>query len=376
MTRGARLILLGLLFAAGAAAAEDVRETDRARVVVETVAGGFDAPWSLAFLPDGDMLVTERPGGLWRVSVADGRKTPLSGAPRTREVGQGGLLDLALAPDFTRSRLVYFAYAGIEPDGRAETRLARGRLSGDAITDLQEIYAMRAPSRGGRHFGGRLAFDRSGALYLTIGDRGQRARAQDPGDPAGSVLRFLPDGRPHPDNPFVGRAGARPEIFSYGHRNPQGMALHPETGEIWTHEHGPRGGDEINVIAPGRNYGWPVITYGEEYSGGPVGAGRTAAPGLEQPLHYWVPSIAPSGLAIYDGAAFPDWRGDLFVGALKDRWLERLRVRDGRVVEREILLERDLGRVRDVRAGPDGFLYLLIDAGNGALLRLRPPRAA
>lgn len=359
----ALMAIFALGFAA-AAAAQSVVRTQQADFIVETVAGGFDAPWSVAFLPEGDVLVTERPGRLLRVS-AGGRVTEIPGGPRTREIGQGGLMDVALAPDFATSGVLFLSYAGFS-GGEAETRLARARFAGDRLVGLETVWAMDAPSRGGRHFGGRLAFGSDGALYLTIGDRGQRNRAQDPADPAGSVLRFTADGVAHPDNPFGGA------VYTIGNRNPQGLALRPADGALWSHEHGPRGGDEVNRIRGGVNYGWPVITYGQEYSGGPVGAGLTEAPGMAQPDYVWTPSIAPSGMAFYDGDAFPEWRGDLFVGALVDRALVRLEMEGDRIVDEERMLAGVLGRIRDVRLGPDGALYLLTDSSNGALVRLKP----
>ena len=356
----------------GALGASDGRifESERHRFRLTVVASGLEHPWGLAFLPDGAMLVTERPGRL-RV-IRDGvlDPTPVSGVPEVAAVGQGGLLDVALHPRFRDNRLVYLSYAG-KGRGGAGTEVARGRLSEGRLEDLEILFAVRPKSRGGRHFGSRLVFDAQGRLYITAGERGDPDRAQDPGDAAGSVIRLTEDGGIPPDNPFVGRAGARPEIFSIGHRNPQGLARHPETGRIWEVEHGPRGGDEVNVIEAGVNYGWPVITYGMSYAGFPIGEG-SEKPGMAQPVTYWVPSISPSGMAFYTGAAFPAWRGNLFVGALSGRLLVRLELDGERVVHEERLLEELGERIRDVRQGPDGLLYLLTDAPDGALLRLEP----
>jgi glucose/arabinose dehydrogenase len=340
------------------------------RVVVLT--RGLEHPWGLAFLPDGRMLVTERPGRL-RLVRPGGHLEPraVGGVPAVAAVGQGGLLDVALHPDFAGNALVYLAYAAGE-GGRIGTEVARGRLDGDRLEDVTVIFRLEPKSGAAVHFGSRLVFDRQGRLFVTLGDRGDMQRAQRLDDHAGSVVRLEADGRVPPDNPFVGRPGARPEIFSLGNRNVQGAALHPATGELWAHEHGPQGGDEVNVIRAGRNYGWPVITYGVNYGiGTRIGEGTHKA-GLEQPLHHWVPSIAPSGMAFYTGDRFPRWRGDVFVGALRDRLLVRLRFDGERLVKEERMLEGTLGRVRDVRSGPDGYLYLLTDAKNGALVRLEP----
>lgn len=356
----------------GALGASDGRifESERHRFRLTVVASGLEHPWSLAFLPDGAMLVTERPGRL-RV-IRDGAldPTPVSGVPEVAATGQGGLLDVALHPRFRDNRLVYLSYAG-KGRGGAGTEVARGRLSEGRLEDLEILFAVQPKSRGGRHFGSRLVFGAQGHLYVTAGERGDPDRAQDPGDAAGSVIRLTEDGAVPPDNPFVGRAGARPEIFSIGHRNPQGLTRHPETGRIWEVEHGPRGGDEVNVIEAGVNYGWPVITYGMSYAGFPIGEG-SEKPGMAQPVTYWVPSISPSGMAFYTGAAFPAWRGNLFVGALSGELLVRLELDGERVVHEERLLEELGERIRDVRQGPDGFLYLLTDAPDGALLRLEP----
>jgi len=347
-----------------------VSEEHTFRVVLLT--RGLEHPWGLAFLPDGRMLVTERPGRL-RVLGAEGHldPQPVAGVPAVVASGQGGLLDVALHPGFADNALVYLSYAGGER-GRSGTEVARGRFAGGRLEDVTVIFRLEPRSGGSVHFGSRLVFDRQGRLFVTLGDRGEMDRAQRLGDHAGSVIRIDADGRVPADNPFVGRPGARPEIYSMGNRNVQGAALHPATGELWAHEHGPQGGDEVNVIRAGRNYGWPVITYGAQYGTGfRIGEGTHKA-GMEQPLHYWVPSIAPSGMAFYAGDRFPRWRGDVFVGALRDRLLVRLRFDDERLVKEERMLEGTLGRIRDVRSGPDGYLYLLTDAADGALVRLEP----
>ncbi len=340
------------------------------RVVVLT--RGLEHPWGLAFLPDGRLLVTERPGRL-RLVAADGTldPRPVEGLPPIAAQGQGGLLDVALHPQFAENGLVYLSYAA-RGTGGIGTEAARGRLVDHRLEDVKVLFRQQPKSGGGRHFGSRLVFDRQGQLYITLGDRGEMARAQKLDDLAGKIVRLTADGQIPPDNPFANRTGARPEIYSLGNRNVQGAALHPVTGELWTHEHGPQGGDEVNVIRAGRNYGWPVITYGVEYViGTKIGEG-TQKPGMEQPLHIWVPSIAPSGLAFYQGDRFPGWRGDLFVGALRGQMLVRLRFDGEKRVREERLLEGELGRIRDVRAGPDGYLYLLTDADDGVIARLEP----
>ena len=352
-------------------AAGDVEKTELGPVRVHILARGLEHPWGLTFLPDGRMLVTERPGRLRIVDPNGSVSPPLSGLPEITARGQGGLLDVALHPEFVENGLVYLSYAAEGPSG-VGTEVARGRLEGNALVGTQTLFRATPKGSGGRHFGSRLVFHPDGSLFVTLGDRGDRPRAQRLDDHAGSVIRIDDSGGVPPDNPFVGRSGAKAEIFSYGNRNVQGAAMHPETGELWTHEHGPQGGDELNVIRAGVNYGWPVITYGVNYGiGTSIGEG-TAKPGMEQPLYQWTPSIAPSGMTFYDGDAFPAWRGNLFVGSLKFRLLVRLEIEDGKVTHEERLLQGRLGRIRDVRQGPDELLYLLTDADNGRLVRLVP----
>lgn len=342
---------------------------------VVTMTRGLEHPWGLAFLPDGRRLVTERPGRLRLVAV-DGTldPQPVTGLPTIAIHGQGGLLDVALHPGFAENGLIYLSYAA-RGEGGVGTEVARGRLVDHRLENVEVLFRQQPKSSGGRHFGSRLVFDRQGYLYITLGDRGEQERAQKMDDLAGKIVRLHDDGRIPADNPFVDRPGARPEIYSLGNRNVQGAALHPLTGELWAQEHGPQGGDEVNVIRAGRNYGWPVITYGVEYVvGTKIGEG-THKPGMEQPLHVWVPSIAPSGMAFYQGDRFPRWRGDLFVGALKDQMLVRLRFDGEKRVKEERLLKGVLGRIRDVRAGPDGYLYLLTDSPDGVIARLEPTDA-
>ena len=349
-----------------------VLHTELTPVRYEIVATGLDHPWGMAFLPDGRLLVTERSGTL-RLIDADGRlhPEPISGLPATRQYGQGGLLDVALHPDFATNRWVYLSYAEQGTRGWG-TAVARGRLHDRTLQDVEVLFRMQPQDDKARHFGSRLVFDNQGYLFITLGDRGTRNRAQDLNDHAGSLIRLHDDGRIPADNPFVGRDDARPEIYSYGHRNLQGAALHPVTGRLWTHEHGPQGGDELNIPLAGANYGWPVITYGVNYViGSKIGEGTHKA-GMQQPVHYWVPSIAPSGMAFYDGAPFAAWRGNLFVGSLKFRQLVRLELQGTQVVHEERMFNDEFGRIRDVRQGPDGLLYLLTDADDGRLVRLLP----
>jgi aldose sugar dehydrogenase len=350
--------------------AQSVQSQEHSFKVVKLV-DGLEHPWSVAFLPDGRMLVTERPGRLR--TIANGRldSRPIGGLPQVTAFGQGGLLDVVLHPDFASNQLVYISFAARGNDG-VGTELARGRLAGDRLENVEVLFRQSPKGSRGQHFGGRIVFDRAGMLYLTLGDRGEMPRAQRPDDHAGSVIRLHDDGRVPKDNPFVDKPGWKPEKFTLGNRNMQGAALHPQTGLLWTHEHGPQGGDEVNVIRGGTNYGWPVITYGVNYGiGTRIGEGTQKA-GMAQPLHYWVPSIAPSGMAFYTGDRFPKWRGNLFVGALRDQMLVRLQLDGEKVVKEERLLRGVVGRVRDVRNGPDGFLYLLTDETNGALVRLEP----
>jgi glucose/arabinose dehydrogenase len=344
---------------------------DADRVRLETIARGLDHPWSLAFLPDGRMLITERPGRL-RLVAPDGTVSPpIPGVPAVAAAGQGGLLDIVLDPAFATSGTLYLAFAEAGEGGTAGTSVARARLTPSGLADLRVIYRQHPKVRGGNHFGARLVFARDGTLFVTQGDRyAYRDQAQDLASLLGKIVRLNPDGTVPPDNPFVGRPGARPEIWSYGHRNVQGATLDTE-GQLVTAEHGARGGDEVNRPLSGRNYGWPVITYGVDYSGARIGTG-TAAPGMEQPVHYWDPSIAPSGLTLYTGGAFPAWRGDLLVGALAGRHLARLVYRQGRVVAEYRYLVQEGARIRDVRQGPDGLVYLLTDSADGRLVRLRP----
>jgi glucose/arabinose dehydrogenase len=361
---------------AAPAGAQDARTITSERLAfrVVTVVSGLENPWGLAFLPSGDMLVTERPGRLRIVRNGTLLPEPVAGVPEVRARGQGGLLDVVLHPQFATNNFVYLSFSKPGSEG-ATTAVVRGRLDGNRLTDVREIFVSNGWSTGGNHFGSRMAFDRDGMLYITAGDRGMNPNADNHNGQnlrvhAGSVIRLHDDGRVPRDNPFVGRSDALPEIFSYGHRNPQALAMNPQTGQLWATEHGARGGDELNVLRPGRNYGWPVITHGINYNGQSIGIGKEKE-GMEQPVAFWVPSIATSGMAFYTGDRFPEWKGDVFVGGLAGQVLERITLRGAEAMQRETVL-REHGRIRDVRNGPDGLIYLLIDAGNGSLVRLEP----
>jgi len=358
-------VLAACLFAAGAAGAQELR--------AQTVAQGLEHPWAVAFLPQGRFLVTERPGRM-RLVEADGKVgPPIAGVPRVATGGQAGLFDLILDSGFASNRTIFFCFS--EPGlGGNSTALARARLSADGsrLEDTKVIFSPKPKVASNLNLGCRIVETHEGDLFLTLGDDFIRKEdAQKLDSDLGKIVRVTKDGAPAPGNPFIGRAGALPEIWSYGHRNPQGATLAPD-GSFWTHEHGPQGGDEINIIRPGRNYGWPVITYGENYGGGPIGEGITAKAGMEQPLYYWVPSIAPSGMAFLTSDRYgPAMKGNLFIGSLKFGYVARLELAGGKVQREHKMLE-GLGRVRDVRQGPDGLLYLLTDLDKGRLLRVLP----
>ena len=342
-------------------------------VSLETIASDLSYPWAVAFLPQGGYLVTERDGLLKFVSE-EGGQSVVPGAPEVFAQGQGGLLDVVLSPDFETDSTIYMTFSQGSPEG-AGTSLFRARLvpdgNGYKLEEGEVVFRANNRAYGGRHFGSRLAFAPDGTLFMTLGDRGDGPRSQNMEEHTGSVLRLTKNGEPVSDNPFVGQSGVKPEIWSIGHRNPQSAAIHPGTGILWTVEHGARGGDEINIPEAGKNYGWPVISYGRHYSGGKIGEG-TSKPGMEQPIHYWDPSIAPSGMTFVTSEIYPDWQGDLLVGALRGQHLAKLNL-DGETVVGEEQLLTNLGeRIRDVRQGPDGFIYVLTDSDDGQLIRLLP----
>jgi glucose/arabinose dehydrogenase len=369
--------LIALVLACSAApAAAQTYPSSAGNLNVETIARGLERPWGLAFLPDGKMLVTERAGRL-RVVARDGKLSPpATGVPAVRANGQGGLHDVVPDRDFATNRTIYFCYA--EPaSGGGRTAMARARFAdGEApkLDDVKVIFRQEGPLSSGNHYGCRIVQGRDGNLWLTMGDHfTSRDEAQNLANHIGKIVRVTPDGAVPRDNPFVGRSDARPEIWSYGHRNSQGAALHPQSGKLWEHEHGPRGGDEINIPLAGKNYGWPVIGYGIDYSGVKI-HDATAKAGMEQPVKYWVPSIAPSGMAFYTGDVFAPWKGNLLVGALAGQLLVRLEL-DGEKVGKEERLLTNLGaRIRDVRQGPDGAIWLLTDSGDGRILRVTPAK--
>jgi len=371
--------LLGtMLVAAAAPAAGQITKapaaTTKQAIKAETVAKGLVHPWGLAFLPGGRMLVTERPGRMRIVGTGGNLSQPLQGVPAVYSNGQGGLLDVVLSPDFATSGLIYFSYSEPRGGGSNGTTVARARLvtegDGGRLDNFQVIFRQEPSYASALHFGSRIVFMPDGSLFITMGDRyAARDQAQNPGNHLGKLVRVMPDGRPHPDNPK--RDGWRPEVWSIGHRNVQGAALNPASGRVWTIEHGARGGDEINVPQSGNNYGWPVITYGRDYSGVKIGEG-TEKPGLQQPIYYWDPSIAPSGAAFYSGELFPAWKGNLFVGALAGQALHRLVLDGEKVIGEEVLLKDLRARIRDVRQGPDGAIWLLTDDPQGSVLRVVP----
>ncbi|MDB5805870.1 MAG: hypothetical protein JWN73_3192 [Betaproteobacteria bacterium] len=369
--RGPVSLLSGclLLLVATAGFAQDIHSQSQDFRVV-TLTRVLDHPWALAFLPDGRMLVTERPGRMRIVSKEGRVSEPLKNVPAVQAGGQGGMLDVILDADFARSHTIYFAYSE-RGEGGAGTAVARAVLGENDLRDVKVIYRQQPKVGGSLQFGARIVQTADGNLFVTLGDRYLRDQAQNMNSGLGKIIRIRPDGSVPPDNPFVGKTGVQPEIWSVGHRSPEGAALNPATGAFWMHEHGAQGGDEINIIEKGRNYGWPVITWGIDYDGSKIGEG-TAKAGMEQPIYYWVPSIAPSGMAFYTGDAFPKWKGSLFVGSLKFGRLVRLELNGNKVTHEERLLQEIGARIRDVRMGPDGLIYVLTDESDGRLLRLEP----
>lgn len=345
-------------------------DSEEASFRVVRLATGIEHPWGLAFLPGGRMLVTERPG---RMLLIEGdQRTEITGLPEIRAERQGGLLDVQLHPDYDDNGWIYFAYSAVGEGGMG-TALARARLSETALTDLEVLYDMEQRTDRGHHFGSRIAFMEDGTVLFTIGDRGEMERAQDLMDPAGSTIRLTADGQIPDDNPFVGRDDVLPELYTVGNRNAQGMAVHPETGVVWQTEHGPRGGDELNRIVPGANYGWPTVSEGADYrTRRPVGASHDDRPEFTEPAAVWTPSIATSGTHFYTGSAFPGWQNHLFVGGLALQQIRRVVLDGDTVTHQETLLEGAIGRIRTVTQGPDGYLYILTDAADGGIFRLEP----
>ncbi len=337
---------------------------------LETKQNELHHPWGMAFLDSNRVLVTERRGKLLLLNLSKKTRRYIGGLPPIVADGQGGLLDVALDPKFETNRWVYLSYSGGKKRSKS-THVGRGQLKNGKLQNFQVIFRAGPKMSGPHHFGSRLVFSNDGHLFISLGDRGKRELAQDPSNHAGSMIRILPNGKIPKDNPFVNKKGFNPKIYSYGHRNVQGAAKHPTTGVIWAHEHGPRGGDELNIIRPGRNYGWPKATYGKNYSGTTITKNRTL-PGIQSPVIHWTPSIAPCGMAFVTGPLFPKWNGDILVGALKHRKLVHLSIRGESVIQQEILLESLGERIRDVEIGPDGAIYLLTDDFNGRLLRLAP----
>ncbi len=365
-----------MMTATSDAVAQQVFKTETGNVRVETIVSGLSHPWALAFLPDGRILITERPGRM-RIATTDGKLSqPLPGVPRVVAQNQGGLLDVIVDSNFATNNTIYFCYS--DPvSGGAQTSLARAKLDvGETprLTDVQRIFQQDGPPSNGLHFGCRIVQARDGNLFLTTGDHfGPRDKAQTLDNHLGKVIRIAPDGSVPRDNPFVGKQGAKPEIWSYGHRNSQGATLHPTTGKLWMHEHGPRGGDEINIPEAGKNYGWPVIGYGVDYSGAKIHEGTHKA-GMEQPIRQWTPVIAPSGFTIYTGDLFPRWKGNAFIGGLRTSNLVRLELDGEKVTKEERLLGDLRERIRDVRTGPDGALWLATDNSAGRILRVAPEK--
>lgn len=360
----------GLMLNSVPGLADSIYPSENGALRLITVTEGLEHPWSIAFLPDGSQLVTERAGRIRLIRDGQLMSEPVPGAPDAHARGQGGMLDLLVHPDFEDNQLLFISYTHRNNEGMT-TQVDRAEFRDGALHNRETIFSASHRTSNPRHFAGRMVIPEDGYLYVAVGDRGEMNRAQDFADDAGAVHRITIDGDVPDDNPFLGLEGASPTLYTKGNRNIQGMALHPGTGNIWSHEHGPRGGDEINIIHAGLNYGWPEVTHGVDYSGAVI-SDRSTMDGMEDPLHHWTPSIAPSGMAFYTGDAFPEWHGNLFVGALRDRKLVRLSLNGEEVTSEEILLTELGERFRDVRMGPDGALWLLTDSPNGKVIRIVP----
>ena len=355
----------------GSSISDGVIESEELSFRLETVIDDLDVPWGMDFLPDGQIIFTERDGDLFGVDQ-QGSKYPISGAPQVKAQGQGGLLDVAVHPDFTENQWIYISFSKPNPrnNGEATTAIIRAKLEGDRLTNVEDIFEAQPYLSTRHHYGSKLQFDQNGFLYFSVGDRGRRNdNPQSLDNHCGKIHRIFDDGTIPSDNPFVDQANAMPSIYSYGHRNPQGITMHPSTGEIWEHEHGPRGGDEINRITPGTNYGWPIISYGINYNGTTF-TRITQKEGLQQPEHYWVPSIAPCGMTFVDSDKYPEWQGDILTGSLRFQYIHRTKMEGNKIVDHEKLLQ-GLGRIRAIEISPDGYVYVAVE-GPGKIVRLIP----
>lgn len=352
------------------AIAKERFSSEKHSFTIEAVVDGLEHPWSVDFLPDGRILISERPGRL-RIFENGKLSEPVKGLPKIKAEAQGGLLDIAHDPDFKNNKIIYFSYSGPDKSG-VSTEVASAKLVGNELKELKTIFKALPKSKGGYHFGSRLLITKDGTLFISLGDRGDKERAQILNDHAGSLIRINKDGSVPEDNPFIGLDGVKSEIYTVGNRNMQGIAMHPVTGDVWTVEHGPQGGDELNLMQPGVNYGWPVITYGVNYViGTKIGEG-TEKEGMAQPVHYWVPSIATSSLLFYTGESFPEWKGNAFVSSLVFGQLARLEIKENKVIKEERLINDAVGRIREVQQGPDGLIYFITDDSNGTLFRIKP----
>jgi len=362
------LLITSLL--APAPSTADQFTSEKRDITVEKLLDGLANPWSIAFIDENNWLITERPGRLRQVANGKLLDAPVQGLPAIDAIGQGGLLDVVLHPDFKTNQWVYLSFAGMSR-GLSGTEVVRGKLVGNNLTESQVIFKATPKHRGGRHFGSRLAFDDKGFLFITLGDRGDRETAQRGKEHTGSIIRLNDDGSIPADNPYINNAAVLDEIYSMGHRNVQGLVIDKDNDVVWAHEHGPQGGDELNNVLPGRNYGWPIITYGVNYgSGTKIGIGNNK-PGFEQPAWFWDPSIAPSGMELVTSNRYPQWQGNLLVGALKFQLIARLEITNGKVTHEERILGREYGRIRDIRQGLDGWLYFLTDSKNGGVYRIK-----